>query len=69
MKSADAMLAEYVASAEASRIVAENMAKVLDAKYCKMNLWTDVVDQCNTLKTDNQEELPHVLQKHEELFE
>eukprot|EP00957_Ditylum_brightwellii_P120323 9180763-Ditylum_brightwellii.AAC.1 len=51
MKSADITMAEHLANVEASRIVAENMAKIVDTKYCKVDLQSDIVDQSSTLNT------------------
>eukprot|EP00957_Ditylum_brightwellii_P039523 2989928-Ditylum_brightwellii.AAC.1 len=31
------------------------MAKILDADYCNVDLWTDIVDQCDTLSTKDDE--------------
>eukprot|EP00957_Ditylum_brightwellii_P041699 3157774-Ditylum_brightwellii.AAC.1 len=45
MKAADITLAKHIANVEASRIVAENIAKIPDGKYCKVALQTDVLDQ------------------------
>eukprot|EP00957_Ditylum_brightwellii_P211015 15365667-Ditylum_brightwellii.AAC.1 len=69
MKSADITMAEHLANMEASRTVAENMAKILEAKYCKVNLQTDVVDQCTTLNAKDKKKSLCFLQKHKELFD
>eukprot|EP00957_Ditylum_brightwellii_P203186 15333574-Ditylum_brightwellii.AAC.1 len=68
MKLAGVTMIEHLANVEASTTVAENMTKILDAKYCKINLQTDVVDQCNTLSTGNKKKILRVLQKHKALF-
>eukprot|EP00957_Ditylum_brightwellii_P124225 9468950-Ditylum_brightwellii.AAC.2 len=51
MKSADVTMAEQLANMETIRTVADNMAKILDTKYCKVNLQMGVIDQCTTLNT------------------
>eukprot|EP00957_Ditylum_brightwellii_P019883 1500190-Ditylum_brightwellii.AAC.1 len=69
MKSADVMMAEHLGNVEASRKVAESMAKIVDTKYCKVDLQTDIVDQCNTLRTKDKEKLLCVSKNHKELFD
>eukprot|EP00957_Ditylum_brightwellii_P154396 11748741-Ditylum_brightwellii.AAC.1 len=69
MKSADITMVEQLVNMEASRTVTENIAKILDNKYCKVNLQADIAYQCSTLNTDNKKKLIHALQKHKELFD
>eukprot|EP00957_Ditylum_brightwellii_P190364 14491347-Ditylum_brightwellii.AAC.1 len=61
MKSADTILVEHLANVEVMKTIAENMAKILDATYCKVDLQKDIVDQCTTLGTEDKEKLLHVL--------
>eukprot|EP00957_Ditylum_brightwellii_P129793 9900379-Ditylum_brightwellii.AAC.1 len=68
MKSADITMAEHLASIESSRILAENMAKILDSKYSKVNVQTDIVNHCTTLNTKDKEKLLPVLQKDKEIL-
>eukprot|EP00957_Ditylum_brightwellii_P154014 11722193-Ditylum_brightwellii.AAC.2 len=68
MKQADIMLTEHIANIEATKAVAAEIAKILDAKYHKINLQTDFVDLGEALNTEEKEKLLCVLQKHNELF-
>eukprot|EP00957_Ditylum_brightwellii_P210713 15365289-Ditylum_brightwellii.AAC.1 len=69
MKDADIILAKHIATIEATTAAAMEIAKILDAKYQKVDLCTDVVEACSTLNTREKEKLFHVLKKHEELFD
>eukprot|EP00957_Ditylum_brightwellii_P129725 9896023-Ditylum_brightwellii.AAC.1 len=69
MKLADITLTEHVANVEATKAAAAYIAKLLDAKYCKVDLHRDVVDLCMMVHTEEKEKLLHVFQKHKELFD
>eukprot|EP00957_Ditylum_brightwellii_P142445 10852436-Ditylum_brightwellii.AAC.1 len=68
MKDTDITLTKHIAAVEAIMAVAMEMAKILDAKYRKVDLCTDIVKACNALNTGEKEQLFQVLRKHEELF-
>eukprot|EP00957_Ditylum_brightwellii_P121916 9297031-Ditylum_brightwellii.AAC.1 len=68
MKDADITLAKHIAMVETTTAAATEIAKILDDKYRKVDLCSDVVETCNILNTREKEKLFHVLKKYEELF-
>eukprot|EP00957_Ditylum_brightwellii_P048934 3713481-Ditylum_brightwellii.AAC.1 len=69
MKDADITLAKHIATVEATTAAATEMAKIVDVKYQKVDLCSDVEEACNILNTREKDKLFHVLKKHEELFD
>eukprot|EP00957_Ditylum_brightwellii_P142397 10849279-Ditylum_brightwellii.AAC.1 len=68
VKGVDVTLAKHIAAVKATTAAVTEIAKILDAKYQKVDLHTDVVEACNILDIREKEKLFHVLKKHEELF-
>eukprot|EP00957_Ditylum_brightwellii_P006809 516122-Ditylum_brightwellii.AAC.1 len=68
MKDTDITLAERIAMVEPTTAAATEITKLLDAKYQKADLCSDIAEACNVLNTGEKEKLFHVLKKHEELF-
>eukprot|EP00957_Ditylum_brightwellii_P121060 9233985-Ditylum_brightwellii.AAC.1 len=69
MKPADITLAEYVANIEATKAAATEIANILDTKYHRVDLQTDVKDSYEALNTKEKEKLLCILHKHKELFD
>eukprot|EP00957_Ditylum_brightwellii_P043220 3275575-Ditylum_brightwellii.AAC.1 len=69
MKDTDVTLAEHIAVVEATTAAAMEIAKILDAKYQKVYLLSDVLEAYNALDMGEKEKLFHVLKKYEELFD
>eukprot|EP00957_Ditylum_brightwellii_P181001 13789424-Ditylum_brightwellii.AAC.1 len=68
MKDAEITLTEHIAVVEATTAATTEIAKILDAKYRKVDLCSDIVEACDILNTGEKEKLFHVLKKYEELF-
>eukprot|EP00957_Ditylum_brightwellii_P148288 11290094-Ditylum_brightwellii.AAC.1 len=51
MKDTGITLAKHIATVEATTAAAIEIVKILDAKYQKVDLCTDVVEACNALNT------------------
>eukprot|EP00957_Ditylum_brightwellii_P124110 9460667-Ditylum_brightwellii.AAC.1 len=69
MKFADVTLAECLNNTEVTKMITENMSKVLDAKYRKVDLHREVVNQCSTLEEVDKEKSLCVLKEHKELLD
>eukprot|EP00957_Ditylum_brightwellii_P081441 6195181-Ditylum_brightwellii.AAC.1 len=68
IKDADITLAKHIAEEEATTAAAIEIAKILDVKYQKIDLCTDIVEAWDALDAKEKKKLFHVLKKHEELF-
>eukprot|EP00957_Ditylum_brightwellii_P004913 374138-Ditylum_brightwellii.AAC.1 len=69
MKDTDVTLAEHIAKVEATTMAAAKIAKILNIKYQKVDLCTDVLDLCKALNTKEKENLLCIMQKQKELFD
>eukprot|EP00957_Ditylum_brightwellii_P151306 11521511-Ditylum_brightwellii.AAC.1 len=52
IKTVDVTLAKHLANVEVMKTIAENMSRILDTKYCKVDLQIDAVNQFTTLGTE-----------------
>eukprot|EP00957_Ditylum_brightwellii_P035287 2676175-Ditylum_brightwellii.AAC.1 len=69
MKGTDVTLAGHIAKVEATTAAVTEIAKILDAKYQKVDLHMGIVEACGILNTREKEKLFHVLKKHKALFD
>eukprot|EP00957_Ditylum_brightwellii_P206028 15346473-Ditylum_brightwellii.AAC.1 len=68
MKDADVTLTNHIATVEATTAASTEIAKILNAKYQKVDICSDIVEASNALNTGEKEKLFHVPRKNEELF-